>query len=107
MVQPDVIMEPSMQFLRDLSRDSLYSKTEILILAAYLGVEKLVPTINTITEQFPNNLIGAARTFLMNWNDQDLDPPQAKLQKLRRAYQHLDKGGIFQRGIVKIISSSL
>ena len=62
-----------------------------------------MPTINDVIERCPNDLIGAARTFLFNWNDQDEDAPQAKLQKLQQAYQHLEKGGIFKRGIVKFI----
>ena len=85
-------------FLKELSDQSLTSKRDISMLAVYLGVENPVSTVDIITRNNPRDIRQAGRELFYRWNRSDEGSKRDKVQKLRIAYHHLSKSGLFDRG---------
>ena len=89
-------------FLKELSDQSLTSKRDISMLAVYLGVENPVSTVDSITRNNPRDIRQAGRELVYRWNRSDEGTKRDKVQKLRIAYHHLSKSGLFDRGKLKL-----
>ena len=85
-------------FLKELSDQSLTSKRDISMLAVYLGVENPVSTVDIITRNNPRDIRQAGRELVYRWSRSDEGTKRDKVQKLRIAYHHLSKSGLFDRG---------
>ena len=68
------------------------------MLAVYLGVEHPISTVDTITRNNPRDIRQAGRELIYRWERSDEGTRDARVQKLRNAYHHLNKSGIFDRG---------
>ena len=68
------------------------------MLAVYLGVENPVSTVDSITRNNPRDIRQAGRELVYRWNRSDEGTKRDKVQKLRIAYHHLSKSGLFDRG---------
>ena len=68
------------------------------MLAVYLGVEHPTSTVDIITRNNPRDIRQAGRELVYRWERSDEGTRDAKVQKLRNAYHHLNKSGIFDRG---------